>query len=83
MPDVRVTSFNPDVWQRHVLDVIDDRASCVVCAPTSSGKTFISSYCMASVLEDADYRDGKVVIVCPTKALVNQTSAQVSSADVD
>ena len=83
MQDARVANFNPDVWQRRVLDAIDDRASCVVCAPTSSGKTFISSYCMASVLEDATFRDGIVVIVCPTKALVNQTSAQVSSVGVN
>lgn len=75
--DPRATSFNPDLWQRQVLDAIDDRASCVVCAPTSSGKTFISSYCMETVLEDPTCKDGKVVVVCPTKALVNQTSAQV------
>ena len=75
--DPRATSFNPDMWQRQVLDAIDDRASCVVCAPTSSGKTFISSYCMETVLQDPTCKDGKVVVVCPTKALVNQTSAQV------
>ena len=30
--DPRATSFNPDMWQRQVLDAVDDRASCVVCA---------------------------------------------------
>ena len=73
--DPRVVSFNPDLWQRSVLDVIDAGASAVVCAPTSSGKTFISSYCMDRVLRQS--KDGIVVFVAPTKALVNQTAAQV------
>ena len=75
-----VVSFNPDIWQREVLDTIDARASCVICAPTSSGKTFISSYCIDRVLKES--RDGIVVFVAPTKALVNQTAAQVSLADL-
>jgi len=33
-----------------VLDAIDDGASAVIVAPTSSGKTFISSYCINSVV---------------------------------
>ena len=74
--DPRVVSFNPDLWQRSVLDVIDADASAVVCAPTSSGKTFISSYCMDRVLRQS--KDGIVVFVAPTKALVNQTAAQVT-----
>ena len=73
--DPRVASFVPDAWQRDVLDAIDKRESCVICAPTSSGKTFISSFCMDRVVNESD--DGIVVFVAPTKALVNQTAAQV------
>ena len=78
--DSRVISFNPDLWQRKVLDAIDAGASSIICAPTSSGKTFISSYCMDRVLNNPKNKDGVVVFVAPTKALVNQTAAQVTAA---
>ncbi|KAK9901261.1 hypothetical protein WJX75_003106 [Coccomyxa subellipsoidea] len=78
--DPRVLSFNPDPWQRKVLDAIDAQSSVVVCAPTSAGKTFISYYCMDRVLRGS--KDGKVVFVAPTKALVNQVAAQVAK-DLD
>lgn len=58
-----------------VLDAIDANRSAVVCAPTSSGKTFISSYCIDRVSK-AD-EEGVAVFVAPTKALVNQVAAQV------
>ncbi|KAI0397969.1 P-loop containing nucleoside triphosphate hydrolase protein [Xylariaceae sp. FL0594] len=73
-PDDRVP-FQPDGWQRDVLDAIDQNKSLFVVAPTSAGKTFISFYAMRQVLKASD--DGVVVYVAPTKALVNQIAAEV------
>ena len=36
--------FKLDMWQKQVLRYVDDKKSVLVCAPTSSGKTVISSY---------------------------------------
>lgn len=74
--DPRV-SFDPDRWQRKVLDEIDERNSVFVVAPTSAGKTFISFYAMKQVLQVDD--EGVLVYVAPTKALVNQIAAEVQA----
>ncbi|KAL3608254.1 hypothetical protein FPOAC2_03248 [Fusarium poae] len=75
-PDARV-QFEPDAWQRDVLDCIDANESVLVVAPTSAGKTFISFYAMKKVLEESD--DGILVYVAPTKALVNQIAAEIEA----
>ncbi|TGZ84201.1 P-loop containing nucleoside triphosphate hydrolase protein [Ascodesmis nigricans] len=75
-PDDRVP-FEPDGWQRKVLDEIDNDNSVFVVAPTSAGKTFISFHAMKKVLKEDD--QGILVYIAPTKALVNQIAAEVMS----
>ncbi|KAH8433897.1 putative DEAD/DEAH box helicase [Aspergillus melleus] len=76
-PDPRVHDFEPDQWQREILDQIDAKKSLFVVAPTSAGKTFVSFYAMKQILEESN--DGVLVYVAPTKALVNQIAAEVQA----
>lgn len=73
--DKRV-DFMVDLWQSKVLDCIDENKSCLVVAPTSCGKSFMAYYAVSKVLTtDSDC----LVFVVPTKALVNQTIAEIYS----
>mmetsp|Transcript_45205 Transcript_45205/g.105396 ORF Transcript_45205/g.105396 Transcript_45205/m.105396 type:complete len:1912 (+) Transcript_45205:101-5836(+) len=72
--DARV-NFKPDKWQRDLLDIVDANESALVVAPTASGKTFIGYYVMDQVLRND--HDGVAVYVAPSKALVNQVSAEI------
>lgn len=75
-PDSRV-KFNPDQWQVRLLDVIDQRRSALVCAPTGCGKTFVGYYAMEKVLSYDN--DSVCVFVCPSKALVQQVQHEVKA----
>ncbi|CAF3855394.1 unnamed protein product, partial [Rotaria sp. Silwood1] len=71
--DGRVKHYIPDEWQIKFLDTIDRNESCLIVAPTSSGKTYASYYAIDSVLKTS--KNGICVYVGPTKALVNQVHA--------
>lgn len=60
--------FQLEPWQCTILDAIDNRKSAVVCAPTSSGKTLLSTYTCKSA-------KGTVLFVLPSEVLVWQIAA--------
>lgn len=60
--------FRLEDWQCAILQAIDDRQPAVVCAPTSSGKTLLSTYtCKNS--------KGTVLFVLPSEVLVWQVAS--------
>ena len=68
-PDPRVNGFYPDEWQVKLLDTVDMRYSALAVAPTSSGKTFVSYYCMKEILQQ-----NKCIKNSRDKGLINMAS---------
>ena len=60
--------FKLEDWQCDILAAIDEKRSAVVCAPTSSGKTLLSTYTCKST-------EGTVLFVLPSEVLVWQIAA--------
>ncbi|KAL9181190.1 hypothetical protein ACHAXT_009995 [Thalassiosira profunda] len=60
--------FKLEDWQCDILAAIDERRSAVVCAPTSSGKTLLSTYTCKQA-------EGTVLFVLPSEVLVWQIAA--------
>lgn len=60
--------FKLEQWQCDILNSIDKKQSAVVCAPTSSGKTLLSTYTCKTV-------PGTVLFVLPSEVLVWQVAA--------
>jgi superfamily II RNA helicase len=61
-------AFKLENWQCDILSAIDQRKSAVVCAPTSSGKTLLSTYTCKQA-------KGTVLFVLPSEVLVWQIAA--------
>ncbi len=79
MPPLSRFSFEKslDEWQKRVLSLIDENQSVLVSAPTSAGKTVLSTY--------VTLKAQKIMFVVPTEALVWQIAAmfyQVLGSDV-
>lgn len=60
--------FQLEPWQCDILQAIDNRESAVVCAPTSSGKTLLSTYTCKNAR-------GTVLFVLPSEVLVWQVAS--------
>lgn len=60
--------FKLEEWQCDILQAIDDRQPAVVCAPTSSGKTLLSTYTCKNA-------KGTVLFVLPSEVLVWQVAS--------
>ena len=69
----------PPHMQCRVLNLVDQDRSAIVCAPTSSGKTVISTYVAVKIaIEARQYvvSEGVVLFVVPSEPLVWQVGAR-------
>lgn len=59
--------FILDAWQKQAIEWIDEKKSILLCAPTSSGKTFLTTY----LIKNTD----RILFIVPTLPLALQVSA--------
>lgn len=64
--------FILDKWQIQFLDYIDKNRSVLLCAPTSSGKTFLTNYLVK--------KSNRILFIVPTMPLALQVSSMFSKA---
>ena len=70
--------FTPDPWQSELLQAYNDRASALVCAPTSSGKTFLAIEIIRDILSrQTAGNDGVVLYISPLKALASMVYSEM------
>mmetsp|Transcript_42854 Transcript_42854/g.68864 ORF Transcript_42854/g.68864 Transcript_42854/m.68864 type:complete len:1162 (-) Transcript_42854:18-3503(-) len=67
--------FKLDDWQLHVINLINQRKSVLITAPTSSGKTVLSTYVCTS--------GARVLFVVPSEPLAWQVAAMLRALKVD
>jgi len=68
-------SFKLDDWQLHVIERVNARKSVLITAPTSSGKTVLSTYVCTSGV--------KVLFVVPSEPLAWQVAAMLRALKVE
>jgi len=68
--------FKPDRWQVDLLNAVDEQRSCLITAPTSSGKTFVCYYALQQALRTEEDQD-LVIYVAPNEQLVYQCMTDV------
>jgi superfamily II RNA helicase len=64
-----------DNWQKHVFELMDKRKNVIVIAPTSSGKTALSTYCSLIV--------NKVLFVVPSSELARQVCGMIRNLVIE
>ena len=64
-----------DPWQKHVFELMDHRKNVIVIAPTSSGKTALSTYCSLIV--------NKALFVVPSSELARQVCGMIRNLVID
>jgi hypothetical protein len=64
-----------DSWQKDVFELMDRRKNVIVIAPTSSGKTALSTYCSLIV--------NKVLFVVPSAELARQVCGMIRNLVID